>query len=308
MDARVTYPQRAVAFLLAVICVVAMFSSSRGSFPSHSPIALAELLVLGAGLGIGCYGTLVGIGGGPLIVPVLVLSYGWPARNVVATALLVVFMNALSGTLGYSYQRRIDYQGGLKFALAGLPGAVLSGLVHRYFNIRSFDTIFGTFLIGLGIICALGARTVAARHDRTEGPIGAGQRLVEFRDRFGVEYRFGVNDRLGSTLNFAVGFLVGFLGIGGGVLQVPMLVYLLKYPVHVATATSHFVTMLSCLYALAPNVAFGNVRFGEAFWMWTGVVVGAQTGAWLAARLRSQKIMYLFVALVMLFGLKLIWS
>jgi len=42
--------------------------------------------------------------------------------------------------------------------------------------------------------------------------------------------------------------------------------------------------------------------------MWTGVVVGAQTGAWLAARLRSQKIMYLFVALVMLFGLKLIWS
>jgi hypothetical protein len=308
MDARVTYPQRAVALLLAIVCVVAMFSSSHGSSTIRSPIALTEFLVLGAGLGIGCYGTLVGIGGGPLIVPVLVLSYGWPARNVVATALLVVFMNALSGTLGYSYQRRVDYRGGLKFALAGLPGAVLSGLVHRYFNIRSFDTIFGVFLVGLGIVCAVGARTVDHRHDRTEGPIGAGLRLVEFRDRFGVEYRFGVNDRLGSTLNFAVGFLVGFLGIGGGVLQVPMLVYLLKYPVHVATATSHFVTMLSCLYALAPNVAFGNVRFGEAFWMWTGVVVGAQTGAWLAARLRSQKIMYLFVALVMLFGLRLIWS
>jgi uncharacterized membrane protein YfcA len=310
IEARVTYPQRAVALVLAVVCVVAMFSSSSSHAMSQSrfPLALAEVLVLGAGLGIGCYGTLVGIGGGPLIVPVLVLCYGWPARNIVATALLVVFMNALSGTVGYSYQRRIDYQGGLKFALAGLPGAVLSGLVHRYWNIRSFDTIFGVFLVGLAIVCAVGARTVDERQGVTQGPIEAGHRLVSFRDRFGVDYRFGVNDRLGSSLNFGVGFLVGFLGIGGGVLQVPMLVYLLRYPVHVATATSHFITMLSCLYALAPNIAFGNVRFGQAFWMWTGVIVGAQTGAWLAARLRSQKIMYLFVALVMVFGLRLIWS
>jgi uncharacterized protein len=310
-DTRVTYPLRAIALALLVLCVVAMFSSpsSQGLTTAGSSLFVAkDLLVLAAGLAIGCYGTLVGIGGGPLIVPVLVLCYGWPARNVVATALLVVFMNALSGTLGYSYQRRIDYQGGLKFALAGLPGAVLSGLVHRYWNIRSFDTIFGIFLVGLAILCAVGARRVDERQGSAKVPIEPGRRRVWFRDRFGIEYRFGVDDRLGSSLNFVVGFLVGFLGIGGGVLQVPMLVYLLRYPVHVATATSHFITMLSCLYALAPNIAFGNVRFGEAFWMWTGVIAGAQLGAWLAARLRSQKIMYLFVAIVLLFGLRLVWS
>jgi uncharacterized membrane protein YfcA len=101
-EVRVTYPQRAVAFLLAVVCVVAMFSSpsAPGLSPIRSPLALTELLVLAAGLGIGCYGTLVGIGGGPLIVPVLVLSYGWPARNIVATALLVVFMNASTTRAG----------------------------------------------------------------------------------------------------------------------------------------------------------------------------------------------------------------
>jgi uncharacterized membrane protein YfcA len=113
---------------------------------------------------------------------------------------------------------------------------------------------------------------------------------------------------LGVSLNLVLGFLAGFLGIGGGVLQVPILIFLLGYPIHIATATSHFVTMLTAAAALAPNVLFGNVHFRETLWLGVGVVVGAQIGAKLASRLRSKAILYLFSAILVLFALRLFLS
>ena len=306
-----THVSRAALLAVGAVCLVAMFDSPSvdafyGAKPP--PFDLTELVIVVAGVAIGCYGTLVGIGGGALVVPVLVTFYGWPARDVVGTALLVVCLNALSGTLRYAQQRRIDYQGGLKFAFAALPGAALSALVHRYWNVASFDTIFGVFLLTLSALCLLGGGVVSQAEQVQREDAEPGHRVVAFEDRFGVRYRFAVNDSVGTSLNFLLGFMVGFLGIGGGVLQVPMLVYLLRYPVHVATATSHFVTLLATLFALAPSVAFGNVRLGLAFWMGLGVVVGAQIGAWLSPNVRSQRIIHLFIGIVILFGLRLLLS
>ena len=300
---------RVALLALVALCALGLLSASSG--PRSAGVTawlfnLKGMAVFAAGLGIGCYGTLVGIGGGALIVPVLVFFYDWPARNVVGTALLVVLLNAASGTSGYALQRRIDYQGGLKFALAALPGSVFSGLVHRVWKVESFNTIFGLFLVGLAIFCVLGVGSVDARPATIPVEGGESFRLVSLRDRFGARFRFRVDDRVGTSLNFILGFLVGFLGIGGGVLQVPILVFALGYPVHIATATSHFITMLTCTYALAPNIAFGNVYFGQAAWLGVGVLGGAQIGAWLSPKIRSARIIHLFVLVVFVFGVRLL--
>jgi hypothetical protein len=237
---------------------------------------------------------------------VLVFSFGWEPNYIVATSLLVVFLNAFSGTTGYAWQKRIDYEGGLKFSLAAMPGAVGSALIHHFWRVRTFDTIFGLFLLGLALYCAYGMRAIDAPAAARRAPVPESHRLLSFHDRFGTRFRFTVNDDLGVHFNLAFGFLVGFLGIGGGVLQVPLLVYVLRYPVHVATATSHFITMLTCLFALVPNIFFGNVQFAEALCMGVGVVVGAQMGAWLSPKLRGKGIMWLFIVLILAFAARLL--
>jgi uncharacterized membrane protein YfcA len=303
------YVVRAAFLVPIVIVMVAMFQSrSNGAppFPEASTVGQIAFLLIASGFGIGCYGTLVGIGGGPLIVPVLVFSFGWEPTYIVATSLLVAFLNAFSGTSGYAWQKRIDYEGGLKFSLAAMPGAVGSALIHHFWHVQTFDTIFGLFLLGLALYCAAGMRAIDAPTAARPAPVPESHRLLRFRDRFGTRFRFTIDDDLGVRFNLVFGFLVGFLGIGGGVLQVPLLVYVLRYPVHVATATSHFVTMMTCLFALVPNIFFGNVQFAEALCMGVGVVLGAQAGAWLSPKLRGRGIMWLFVALILVFAVRLL--
>ena len=87
-----------------------------------SPLFVLFLVL--AGVGTGIYGTLVGLGGGFVVVPLLLYLYPEESpRIITAVSLAVVFFNALSGTLAYARMRRIDYSTGLPYALATVPGA-----------------------------------------------------------------------------------------------------------------------------------------------------------------------------------------
>lgn len=296
--------------LIVVLCLFAMFSIPSMSASGDSQLSLGEpsrLMIMLIGLAIGCYGTIIGIGGGPLIVPILVLFYGWENEFLVATSLFIVFLNALSGTIGYAAQGRIDYTGGLKFAFAAVPGVIMAGFIHHTFNIRMFDVIFAIFLILLAIYSILSTGKLDIKRKEDDSSLEKqGYRHVEFVDSFNKKFSFYSNDELGIFMNLLLGFFIGFLGIGGGVFQVPILLFLLRYPPHITTATSHFITFLACGFGLLPHLFLGNIQFGEAVWMGLGVVIGAQIGAKLAPRLKSRTIVYLFVLVLFVFAMKLL--
>ncbi|MBF0123285.1 MAG: sulfite exporter TauE/SafE family protein [Candidatus Omnitrophica bacterium] len=266
-------------------------------------------VLLFTGLAIGCYGTIVGIGGGPIILPLLVFFYGWENELLVATSLLIVFLNAGSGCIGYSMQKRIDYKGGIKFTLAAMPGALISSFTHHLINLSFFNIIFGIFLIFLSVYTIFSINNLDKTKEQEKVLLkeakAGGFRRVKFMDAFGVKYDFFANDKLGVSMNLLLGFFCGFLGIGGGVFQVPILIFLLRYPSHIATATSHFVTLLTCAIALMPHVFLGNVCYGEALWMGIGVIVGAQAGARIAPKLNTKVTLYLFVVILIVLAVKL---
>lgn len=271
----------------------------------------AWLLTL-IGLAIGCYGTIVGIGGGPLILPILVFFYGWENEILVATSLFIVFLNALSGCAGYASQKRIDYKGGIQFTLAAMPGAFISSYIHHLINLTFFNIIFGVFLFFLAgyTFFSVGKldKTAAQKQKQLKQAKADGYRRVRFTDNFGIKYDFYSNDKMGVSMNLLLGFFCGFLGIGGGVFQVPILIFLLFYPTHIATATSHFVTLLTCAVALLPHVFLGNVMYGEALWMGVGVIAGAQIGARVASKLNTKVTLYLFIVILVIFGIKLFFQ
>jgi uncharacterized membrane protein YfcA len=315
-----TVPRRSnfaptLLFGMFALCLYAMLSQpvaleralmpAAGVLPAlHLPTTATVLI----GLSIGCYGTIIGIGGGPVIMPILITLYGWDNRGLVATCLFIVLLNALSGCIGYASQKRIDYGGGTRFALAAIPGAAITSAAHEIFDVRAFYVIFAFFLMLLGTYLVLSAKNPIAVSAPAATARERDWRRVLIVDSKGSTFDFYSNDSLGIAINLLLGCVIGFLGIGGGVLQVPILLYLLHYPAHIATATSHFVTLVTCGAALIPHALLGNIHYGEAMWMGLGVIVGAQIGVQLARRLRSKTIIDLFTIALFAFAAKLLAS
>src|SRR5262245_66614197 len=101
-----------------------------------------------SGFIFGTVGTLIGAGGGFLLVPILLLlDPQMPPQVVTGISLAVVFFNAASGSLAYARMGRIDYKGGIAFAIAALPGAVAGAYVTSHIPRRVFDGIFGCLMV-----------------------------------------------------------------------------------------------------------------------------------------------------------------
>ncbi len=269
---------------------------------------VTSLEFLAFGVAVGAYGTMVGAGGGFLIVPALLLVYRTDPAHSAGTSLAVVFLNALAGSVSYARQRRIDYRSGLWFAGATLPGAIVGAYLARFFTGPGFDTVFGIIMLLLaGLLLwrpAAEEEYAAALVEEAELPWWhVEQRLT---DRQGESYRYRYNVVVGIGISFVVGFFSSVLGIGGGIIHVPVLIYLLGFPAHIATATSHFILAISAGVGAGSHLVLGNVLFGPAILMGIGVLFGAPVGARLARRLKGSRIVRFLSLALILVGLRLL--
>lgn len=108
--------------------------------------------LIALGFGVGAYGTLIGAGGGFVLMPLLLLLYPHDSPELITSiSLAVVFFNTLSGSEAYALMKRIDYKTGLLFAGATIPGAVLGALHTAYVPRHLFDTIFGVILLASAV-------------------------------------------------------------------------------------------------------------------------------------------------------------
>ncbi|HYY54094.1 MAG TPA: sulfite exporter TauE/SafE family protein [Candidatus Dormibacteraeota bacterium] len=264
----------------------------------------SPLLLTVIGAAVGTFGTLVGAGGGFVLVPLLaLLEPTLPTNAITAMSLAVVAMNATSGAIAYARHRRIDYHSGLIFAIATLPGSIGGAYISRFIGREVFDLVFAALLIGLAIF-------VVVTHEEEpepapEGTWGYAQRSLV--DAGGTAYRYSANIPLGIALSFGVGFASSLLGIGGGVIHVPALVGLLGFPTHVATATSHFVLAIMATVATVTHVGQGDLNglYPQTILLGVGAIVGAQLGARLSARVHGRHIVRVLAVSLIFVGLRL---
>ena len=251
-------------------------------------------ILFGLGLGIGALGTLIGAGGGWMIVPILLLGYGFPPQQAVGTSLAVVFLNALSGSIAYMVQGRVLYRMGIVFAAATIPGALLGAMLVQRLNAEWFWVLFGVFLLIVAAFLFRGQQMLFP--NRKEESVTAAD-LQSFRTPV---------MRLGILISFLVGVLSSFFGVGGGIVHVPFLIVVLGVPVHVATATSHFVLAITSLTGTLIFFRQGQVHLLVAATMGAGVLLGAQGGALLSVRMRSEPIRRILAFALAVFALRLI--
>lgn len=266
------------------------------------------LLVL-AGLIIGTCGTLIGAGGGFILVPLLLIFYPDLSPEIVtAISIAVVSVNALSGTFAYARSGRVDYNAGITFAAYTIPGSILGVLLVQYIPARLFNIIFGILLLVLSAYLFIkNKKTSQYNFEPVAKP---GYKTNTLTDRQGNTYTYSYNQWYGNIVSVLVGFISPLLGIGGGIIHVPAMVNWLKFPVHIATATSHFILAVMATVSVVVHAVNGNYADENVVQMILllalGVVPGAQLGAYFSHRIKSHIILRLLALCLVVVGIRIL--
>jgi uncharacterized membrane protein YfcA len=250
---------------------------------------IAALLALG--LVSSVFGSIVGLGGGVIIVPTLLLAGPWltgapiASPTAVGTSLAVLIFTALSSTVAYAKQGKVDWRSGWLFFIGSGPAAMAGAQWTNALPEGPFQLAFGVFML---VMFALMTARDRMRPLQIRWPIRR-----EFRDGAGQTHVYGYSVGSALPIGIAVGLVSGLFGIGGGSLFVPLMVLLYRFPPHVATATSMFVILLSSLLGSGVNLLNGNIEGWLLLALAPGAVIGGRLGAWIAARLTGKQLMWL---------------
>ncbi|MFZ1124516.1 MAG: sulfite exporter TauE/SafE family protein [Candidatus Baltobacteraceae bacterium] len=270
---------------------------------------MLDVAMFAFGFCVGAVGTMVGVGGGFIIVPVIaLLQPAWETRTVTAFSLAVVCANACSGTAAYLRQRRVDVRSALTFSVAAVPGVILGVFGANSLSRGWFDLIFGILLAFMAGWLALGKTRSLTRVSGRSANVETTSRKLE--DSYGTRYSWSFDMRLGLVGSAVVGVVSALFGIGGGPLQVPFLVAVLNYPEHVATATSHAVLAVTSLVATLFHAFQGDYAEDLPLTLSTalGAISGAPIGARLSRYVRGDILIRILAAMLAFIAFRLIFG
>ncbi len=249
---------------------------------------IESIFLFAVGIFVGMFGTIIGVGGGFIIVPLLTIVYQFTPQYAVGTSMVIVALNALSGTVAYVRQRRIDYKTGLLFASATLPGSFFGAYLLQMISRPVFDVSFGILLICISSYLGIRKQTV--------------------NDVFDIDsfQRPNYNKFLGMFISFLVGFIASMAGIGGGVIHVPAMIYLFGFPPFIAIPTSHFILAISATFASGSHALIGEVEWSFIPYLGLGAIIGAQIGGQISHKIKSKWIIRVLLLVMMIVAVRLI--
>jgi uncharacterized membrane protein YfcA len=256
-----------------------------------------QLIVLPIiGVGVATLGTLVGLGGGFILVPILLVLFPNASPSTIASiSLTVVLLNAISATIGNYRARLIDFKTVALLAVGAVPAAVVGAVVSGRVTRSTFDLAMGVMLVfGSAYVVWRGYRATPLVADPAITP----NRLI--RERNGTIHRFYVNTLTAVGLSPASGFISSFFGIGGGVINVPAMTFILKMPSRVIAPTAMLLLVLTSSSSLATRILTNQYQEGweRAALLGIGALIGAQVGVYLSSRV-NQKLVLIFLAISM---------
>ncbi|KAA5802219.1 sulfite exporter TauE/SafE family protein [Alkalicaulis satelles] len=287
----------------------------------YLPIAEVSLnlfLLLGLGLGVGFLSGLFGVGGGFLMTPIL-MFLGVPPAVAVSTQTNQIVASSMSGAIAHFRRRSLDVKMGVILIIGGVFGSVAGVQIFALLQASGqIDLVIALCYVGfLGVIGALMlAESVSAivRRARASAPPRPVRRKRTFIDALPFKTRFAVSGLYMSVipplaLGFLVGVLAALMGVGGGFIAVPAMIYLLRMPTNVVIGTSLFqilfVTALTTVLHAARNQTVDIVL---AAILIVGGVVGAQLGARYGQKVRAEELRAGLALIVVAVCLKLAWD
>jgi len=276
------------------------------------------LLFLAMGGAVGFLSGMFGVGGGFLMTPLLIFA-GIPAAVAVGTGAAQILAASVSGAVAQWRRRNVDVKMGTVLLIGGLVGSVLGVEMVRLLRHHGlFDVaVAACYVIFLGVIglLMLIESTNTIRQVRA-GRVVAGRRSGQHNWVHGLPLkmrfhrsRLYISAITPLVLGLFVGLLVAIMGVGGGFIMVPAMIYLLRMPTNVVVGTSLFqiVFLTAATTILQASVNF-NVDVILAAILMVGGVVGAQFGAAAGERLKGEELRFLLATFILFVCARFAWQ
>jgi uncharacterized membrane protein YfcA len=238
-------------------------------------------------LGLAFIFSMLGLGGAMVYNPILVW-FGYDFKSVVVpTGLLLNGLTAGSAAWTYYRQRMIDFRVALPLIISSALGAPLGAYLTQY---MSTNILLGMFAVAL--LFAAGRMILVSGAAEPEAIRGTGRQRAMW----------------GAGLGFGIGFIAGLLGIGGGFLIVPLLMFM-GYPTKIAAATSAFVVVFSSATGFLGHVAIGHFDWQLMLATSVAVIIGSQLGSrTMVTRMKPRQLKQMFGFVLLFIGAKMIWG
>jgi len=286
--------------------------------------------LLGAAIGAGLLGAMLGLGGGVFLVPILVLVFNLGTQTAIGTSIVAVIATSAAAAGNYLRVRLTNIRLGLVLELTTTLGAVAGGLIATTISGNLLAAFFAAVLIytAITMFYSSSERPVVPAinsDNRDLPPAGnsssapdepAGDARGGFVASLGgaylerstgrrVNYR-PVNLPVGLGAGGLGGMISGMLGIGGGVIKVPIMCMLMKVPVRVAVGTSNFMVGITAMASAFIYFGRGFIDPAITIPVVMGVFLGAQAGSRLSLRLRTAFLARLFAIVLFLVALQML--
>ncbi|MEQ8441457.1 MAG: sulfite exporter TauE/SafE family protein [Alphaproteobacteria bacterium] len=281
----------------------------------HIYLPIAEIsvnifLILGMGAGVGMLSGIFGVGGGFLMTPLLIFL-GVPAPVAVGTEANQIVASSVSGVMAHWRRGNVDFKMGLMLLAGGFVGSTLGVYLFRWLQtLGQIDLVIKlSYVVFLGIIGSLmmSESVRAIVRSRRHGGGGARRKLHQHNWMHGLPFKMRFRKSklyISAILPIAVGFFVGILsaimGVGGGFVMVPAMIYLLGMPTNVVVGTSLFQIIF-----VTANATFFQATLNQtvdvvlSLLLLLGGVVGAQFGTKIGAKLKGEQLRSLLALMVL---------
>ena len=262
----------------------------------------AFIIILSVSVLIGVLGSMLGVGGGLMIVPFLTLGMGVPVKVAIGASLVGVIATSSAAQAVYVTRGLSHTRLGMTLEVATTLGALAGGITAVLVDARLLQALFVVMLVYATWSMRRPLAGVAA-------PAPTGVLDTAYDNPGGVTVAYGVRRLpLGMVASFFAGNVSGLLGVGGGVIKVPVMTQVMGVPVKAAFATSNFMLGVTAATSAALYFGKGFIEPRTAVPVALGVLVGAQVGPRLAARTRTHTLRLLFQVLLVVLAAQMAWK
>lgn len=240
-----------------------------------------QLWLILLGFAAGVLGSILGLGGGIIIVPILTFL-GFSPTVAASNSLFAAFSNAIASTISYSKQKRIEFSLGLKLGLLSIPGAVLGAII-------STDVAPDIFKILFGFVLIASAFYVFFRKKLESNEKSLSKQVVVFV----------------VSASFFAGIVSAFFGIGGGIIFVPLMVVGLGMTMKRSAPTSQMILLFSSFSGIITHSFLGHPDFIQSGFLAGGSFIGGLVGARISLQIKERYLQILIVIVILIAAGKL---
>ena len=243
-----------------------------------------QLWLIPLGFAAGLLGSMIGLGGGIIVVPVLTFL-GFSPTVAASNSLFAALSNAIASTISYSKQKRIEYPLGIKLGLLSIPGTVLGALISTNVAPDVFKILFGFVLIASAAYIFL-------------------RKKIETREKT-ISKQMMI---FAIGASFFAGIISSFFGIGGGIIFVPLMVAGMGMAMKKAAPTSQMILLFASLSGVIVHSLLGHPDFLQAGLLAIGSFIGGLVGARLSIDIKERYLQILVSVVLVIAAVKLFFD